>query len=77
MVMRNIFLIIRPDTLKSDGTYYLRLHRDNTRLPEYYPVVFVDYDPCPAMILVKDFKGKIWRIPREDVFSTEVSVHDI
>lgn len=74
--MKFIRVIVRPTTLNKGSSYLLRLRQDNGKVPEYVPVEFVQYEPCPAVVRVSDAKGKLWRIPREDLFTCELAPQD-
>ena len=71
--MKPILAIIYPDTLDIGGKYPLRPRNNNGHEPDYIPVTFVGYDSCPALVVVRDSQGNLLRIPREDVFTYEVS----
>ena len=71
--MKPILAIISPDTLDNGGEYLLRTHHNNGGDPGYIPVRFVGYDSCPAWVVVRNNGGNLLRIPREDVFTYEVS----
>ena len=71
--MKPILAIISPDTLDNGGKYLLRIHHYNGHDLDYIPVTFVGYDSCPAWVVVRDGDGNLLRIPRENVFTYEVS----
>jgi len=71
--MKPILAIIRPAALDNGGKYLLRTHHNNGHDPDYIPVRFFGYDPCPALVVVRDSQGNSLRIPREDVFIYEIS----
>ena len=71
--MKPILAITSPDTLENGGKYLLRTRKNDGRDPFYIPVRFVSYDSCPAWVVVNDNDGNLLRIPREDVFTYEVS----
>ena len=71
--MKPILAIIRPETLDNGGKYLLRTRHNTGHDPDYIPVRFVGYDPCPAWVVVRDGDGNLLRIPHEDVFTYEVS----
>jgi hypothetical protein len=74
--MRFIRVIVRPPTYTKGRSYLLRLRQGNGKAPEYVPVIFVEYEPCPAVVCVSDEDGKLWRIPREDLFTCELAPRD-
>jgi len=71
--MKPIFAIIRPAMLDDGRKYLLRVHYNNGRDPDYIPVKFVGYDSCPAWVIVRDGDGNLLRIPRDDVYTYEIS----
>ncbi len=71
--MKPILAIISPDTLDNGGKYLLRTRHNNGHDPDYIPVTFVGYDSCPAWVVVRNNGGNLIRIPREEVFTYEVS----
>jgi len=74
--MRFIRVIARPSTFEKGRSYLLRLRQGNGETPEYVPVKFLEYEPCPAVVSVSDGEGKLWRIPREDLFACELAPMD-
>ena len=74
--MRFIRVIARPSTFEKGRSYLLRLRLGNCETPEYVPVIFLEYEPCPAVVSVSDGEGKLWRIPREDLFTCELAPMD-
>lgn len=55
-----------PETLV-EGTYYLLLDaRDGE--PACEIVTLLAYDPCPALVILKDEHGHRRRWPRQDLF---------
>ncbi|MDX1435409.1 MAG: hypothetical protein R3335_01265 [Anaerolineales bacterium] len=61
--------LIRPTTLKDGGRYLLREQLWECRRSAYRPVKFVQYDPCPAYVVVEDQCGRKRRCLREDIWS--------
>jgi hypothetical protein len=49
------------------GAEYLWRKKRGGRLQTLVPVRFVDYDTCPAFVIVRTLAGERWRCPREDV----------
>lgn len=74
--MKIIRVIVRPPTFEKGRRYLLRQRQGNGKAPEYVPVKFVDYEPCPAVVSVSDGEGKLWRISREDLFTCELAPKD-
>ena len=72
--MNPIQVIVRATAYKKDEKYFLRLHRTNGDRPEYLPVKFICYDPCPGLVRVSDCNGRLWRIPREDVYTHKMCI---
>ena len=71
--MKPILAIISPGTLEIGGKYLLRTHHNNGHDPDYIPVTFVSYDSCPAWVVVRNNGGNLLRIPREYVYTYEIS----
>lgn len=76
MSIQLAYVLIRPHTLNIDNEYFLRFHQDKGQCPVYLPVRFVNYDPCPAMVVIRKGDGKLWKVPREDVFTAEPTIRD-
>lgn len=60
--------LTRPYTLER-GKRYLR--GENGKAGEgasLQPVIFVAYDPCPALVVVQNGDGRRWRCPRDEIF---------
>ena len=57
----------RPDTLFEGHAYLLHENGNNGSGEIYSPVEFVSYDPCPAMVIVRNTAGQRCRCPREDL----------
>ena len=74
--MEFINLIVRPDTLENGSRYLLRVRHENGTRPAYVPVMFVRYDPCPAIVVVNDGDGRLLRIARRDLFACELANRD-
>jgi len=56
-----------------EGRDYVRMEQRKVTLkPVLAAVEFIDYDPCPAYIIVRDKVGKKYRCLRDDLF-TQVS----
>jgi hypothetical protein len=68
--------VVRPDTLENGDKYWLRVRQTNGRRSAYVPVTFVRYDACPAIVVVNDGDGRLFRIAREDLCTCELSVMD-
>ena len=63
-----IFQFIRPHSLER-GKVYLFREREldgERRIPSI--VKFVTHDPCPAIVIIRDFSGRKLRCLREDLF---------
>ena len=71
--MKPILAIISPDTLDNGGKYLLRTRHCNGYDPDYIPVTFVGHDSLPAWVVVRDGDRNLLRIPREDIFTYEIS----
>jgi len=71
--MKPILGIIRPATLDDGSKYLLRTPNSNGHDPDYIPVKFVSYDSCPAWVVVRNGDGNLLRIPREDIYTYEIS----
>ena len=71
--MKLILAIISPDTLDNGEKYLLRTSHTKGHDPGYIPVRFVGYYSCPAWVFVRNNDGKLLRIPREDVFTYEIT----
>ncbi len=69
-----ICILTRPKTLDNGKEYYLRVRQANGSYPTYIPIKFIDYDPCPALVLITQGDGHIWRAAREDLFTTEAAI---
>jgi len=76
MSLKPAYVLTRPYTLDYGKEYYLQIHQDNGSYPSYLPVKFVNYDPCPAMIVVSKGDGQLWKVPREDIFTAKVTICD-
>jgi hypothetical protein len=74
--MNPILVILRPGSFENNGKYLLRVCQNNENNPVYIPVKFINYDACPALVVVRDSDGIMWRIPRDDVFSYQASIRD-
>ena len=74
--MRFIRVIVRPPTFEKGRSYLLRQRHGNGKDSGYVPVKFLEYEPCPAVVMVCDGEGKLWRIPREDLFTCELAPMD-
>ncbi len=48
------------------GASYLYRHRNNGS-SSYVPVIFLDYTPCPAVIIIRDEGGNCRRCAREEL----------
>lgn len=68
-------IMIHPLTLNEGKDYLLRVHQDNGHNLVYLPVRFINYHPCPAIVVVSDGNGQFRRLPRDDVFSVESIVY--
>jgi len=73
MYMKLILAIISPDTLDNGGKYLLRTRNNNGHDSDYIPIKFVGYDSWSAWVVVRDGDGNLLRVPREDVYTYEVS----
>ena len=71
--MKPILAITSPDTLENGGKYLLRTRHNNGHDPDYIPVTFIGYDSCPAWVVVRNGDGYLLRIPREYIFTYDVS----
>ncbi len=60
---------MRPFTLVEGNTYLLRMQGSASPEATYFPVVFVNFDSCPAMVIVKNSEGHRFRCTRADLFS--------
>ncbi len=64
-------LITRPETL-TEGQVYLLL--ENNSVDDeltVFPVTFVAYTPCPAVVIVRNGEEKNLRCPRESLIERE------
>ena len=64
-------VVVRPLTLNEGKEYLLRVDKDNGHNPIFLQVKFVGYLPCPALILIRGGAGQLWKVPRDNIFSTE------
>ena len=76
MAMKPAYVLTRPYTLDFGKEYYLRVRQDSGIYPTYFPVRFTNYDPCPALVVVDKGDGQLWRVPRDDIFTAEVTICD-
>ncbi len=74
--LRAVSVLIRPPTLLAGKPYFLRVRQANGACPVYVPVWFFDYDPCPALVLIRGNDNHIWRAPRDDLFAPESAIRD-
>jgi len=69
------FQITRPQSLEDGNTY---LYQDRVAVgqrQEFSVVKFLDYDPCPAFVIVQKLDGSRLRCLREDLFTSEENDH--
>jgi len=67
--MRTTLSVIRPDTLVEGRRYLLRIHQEVVSEYSLVPVIFYQYDPCPAIVIVLDDSGQKVRILRDDLYA--------
>jgi hypothetical protein len=66
----------RPHTLEK-GHAYLRLEATaSTNGRPSQRVTFISYDPCPALVIVRDEDGRRWRCPRDQIFAPQALDHN-
>ncbi len=66
--MDNAIRLIHPSTFEEDKSYLFQERQLDTRATTMLSVIFIGYDPCPALIIVRDLMGKKRRCPREDLY---------
>jgi len=69
------FQITRPQSLEDGNTY---LYQDRVAVgqrQEFSVVKFLDYDPCPAFVIVQKLDGSRLRCLREDLFTSKENDH--
>lgn len=60
--------LVRPYTFTPGEEYWMVDQPEAAKEPAAVPVRFVDYDNCPAFVIVKTEVGKL-RCPREALFA--------
>lgn len=60
--------LTRPRRMEVGGTYLWREPSKAGDVDGSRPVILVSYDPCPALLIVRDAEGKRWRCPRDEIF---------
>lgn len=60
--------LTRPRRMEVGGTYLWREPSKAGNMDEYQPVTLVSYDPCPALLIVRDADGRRCRCPRDEIF---------
>jgi hypothetical protein len=70
--MRTNFEFTRPQSLKIGEVYLYREHNidGNHQVPRV--VSFVNYAPCPAIVIIKFSNGRAQRCLREDLFEPKI-----
>lgn len=63
----------RPLTFQEGNEYSLCIHYPGSSLPAFVRVTFLAYDPCPAIVIVRN-KDKRVRCCREDLYILAVNV---
>jgi hypothetical protein len=62
------FQYFRPQSLESGKVYLYREHRVDGEFGALKIVKFIAYDPCPAIVVIRDTGGLKTRCLREDLF---------
>lgn len=65
-----IIKLIRPITFTVGETYLFAKHYSES---EAMLVQFLQYDPCPAIMIVRAPDGQVFRCLRDDLFTPEVN----
>jgi len=60
--------LTRPRRMEVGGTYLWREPSKAADLDGCRLVILVSYEPCPALLIVRDAEGKRWRCPRDEIF---------
>ena len=69
------FKLTRPHSLEN-GNAYLYQDRDGVGQYQNFSVVkFLDYDPCPAFVIVQKLDGSRLRCLREGLFTSNENDH--
>ncbi|MFC1923370.1 hypothetical protein ACFLY4_08775 [Chloroflexota bacterium] len=69
------FQLTRPHSLENGNTY---LYQDRVVVgqhQEFSVVKFLDYDPCPAFVIVQKLDGSRLRCLREGLFTSNENDH--
>ena len=69
------FQLTRPFSLENGNTY---LYQDRIAVgqrQEFSVVKFLDYDPCPAFVIVQKLDGSRLRCLRESLFTSNENDH--
>ena len=62
------FQFIRPQSFDSGKVYLYREREVDGNRGAPLIVKFVTYDPCPAILIIRDFVGRKTRCLRDDLF---------
>jgi hypothetical protein len=64
-------LLVRPLTLDACQPYVLRVAQATGTTPVFLPVMFISYQPCPALVIVSLLQENrsFCKVPRDDLFS--------
>lgn len=60
--------LTRPRRMEVGGTYLWREASRAGNAGRCRPIILVSYDPCPALLIVRDAEGTRWRCPRDEIF---------
>lgn len=66
----------RPHTLVEGHTYLWLEDTASANGRSSQRVTFISYDPCPALVIVRDKDGRRWRCPRDQIFRPQGLDHD-
>ena len=67
--------ITRPQSLENGKTYLYQDRVGVGQRQEFSVVKFLDYDPCPAFVIVQILDGSRLRCLREDLFISNENDH--
>lgn len=65
---KTTFQFIRPYSLEYGKVYFYREREFDGERKTPSIVKFVTYDPCPAIVIIRDFGGRRNRCLRDDLF---------
>jgi len=69
------FQITRPQSFENGNTYLYQERDAVGQRQELSDVKFLNYDPCPAFVIVQIMDGSRLRCLREDLFNSKENDH--